>query len=519
MQVTTLGLSINTKWPASIKQFLSFLSHTCGVLLSCTDGDVSIDLVVATTSGTYYAPLECTFKENLQDREEGPDTIKALWLRVFLPFCFWSVIIIGRPLIHHLLNRYQRRTAQGSKRTSIQNTNKGAATNSAGDGDVPRTTYIIVVTLVIFYFSFIDFASEFMKAVNCISMDDNAPDPPNEYDGYALATNSVWGEDTSLECFEGRHIVTGIFGIFGLCVLGMLIGLMIARIWINQKRMRNKDPPNSDLPNKANRPITEDPNFIARYGFIYQGYRHEGLAMCWEAIITMRKGLVVAAVIFASRKGPNLQAALGLGVLIVAVTMHWLVMPYMVYEPEHPNAPNYAESLYIRPDSSSASVIQNSGPSRTVYAILYDQWVKWQNRISHNTLEAGSLLMSISIFYSAIVFGDSGTTSAGKVTLATVVFILNMLYVVYVLYRLYAGLQLALDMHFVFIEASPDFAELEITFPKGGGPLTLIHKIVAAFKFQRHHGDLVQKHTMREFSETDQRSIEMESGTQTSRQE
>ncbi len=475
-------------------------------MLSHTNGDVSIDLLVATTSGTYYAPLECTFEENVEDGAEGPDTIKALWLRVFFPFYFWAAIITGRRLLHHFLSWYQHRNSPGPNRTSIQNNaNKKSANGDAGDNDVHRTTYIVVVTLVTFYFSFIDFASEFMKTVNCIRVDNDAPDPPNDYDRYALETDSVWGEDTSLRCFEGRHIVTGILGIFGLLVLGALIALMIVWIWVSQRRVSNRDPSN-----KTDWSITEDPDFIARYGFIYQGYRHEGLAMCWEAVITMRKGLVVAAVIFASRKGPNLQAALGLGVLIVAVTMHWLVMPYMVHEPAHPNVPNYAESLYLGPENGSASVPNDSRPSRTFCSALYVQWVKWQNRISHNTLEAGSLLMSISIFYSAIVFGDSGTTSAGKVTLATVVFILNLLFVIYILYRLYAGLHLVLDMHFVFIESSPDYAELDFPFTKGGGLFAFIHKISDAFRFQRHHGDLVQKYTEYKFSEPDQRTNETE---------
>ena len=478
----------------------------------CANGDVSIDFLVATTNGTYYAPLECTLESKVQNGEEGPDTIKALWLRVSFPLFFWSVIIISRPLFRWCLHRPQHKIPEGSRRMRTWDTDDGPATDD--NGDVPGTTYLIVVTLVTLYFSFIDFASEFMKAVNCIRVDNNASDPPNTYDRYALETGFVWREDTSLHCFRGRHIATGIFGIFGLCVLAMLVGLMVAWMWINQKRVMTKDQPN-----KTDRSVTEDPNFIARYGFIYQGYRQEGLAMCWEAVITLRKGLVVAAVVFASRKGPNLQAALGLGVLIVAVTMHWLVMPYMVHEPAHPNVPNDAESLYDSADNGSSSALHDNEPSRTHSASLYDRWVKWQNRISHNALEAGSLLMSISIFYSAVVFGDSGTTGAGKATLATAVFTLNLLYFVYVLYRLYAGLQLALDMHFIFIESSPDFAELEITFPKGGGLLALISKLVAALRFQRHHGDLVQKHTMREFSEADQRTTEMEYGIQMTRRE
>lgn len=125
--------------------------------------------------------------------------------------------------------------------------------------------------------------------------------------------------------------------------------------------------------NKHNNKLN-DQTFLNTYGFIFQNYNEQ--FVYWEVLIMFRKALVDGIVVFAYPLGPNLQGVLALGVLIVSLVLHLVALPYK-------------------------------------YKVL-------------NLLEGASLVASIFMFYSGIVFNDKNTSEVARVFLSALLIAINL---------------------------------------------------------------------------------------------
>ncbi|GMH36924.1 hypothetical protein BSKO_04797 [Bryopsis sp. KO-2023] len=134
--------------------------------------------------------------------------------------------------------------------------------------------------------------------------------------------------------------------------------------------------------NKENDKLN-DQAFLNTYGFFFQNYKEK--FVYWEVATMMRKALVGGIVVFAYPLGANLQGVLALGVLIVSLVLHLVALPYK-------------------------------------YKML-------------NMLEGTSLVVSIFMFYSGIVFNDSNTSEAARIFLSSLLVVLNFGLVVLFVFR------------------------------------------------------------------------------------
>lgn len=217
----------------------------------------------------------------------------------------------------------------------------------------------VICILVALFFSYESLNRELMRTVNCVQLDQEEPEDETGYSQFAVAKGKYWGEDTSLKCFEGSHLkLVMMMGIPGLTLFSFGIpAFLLLFLLINRERKR----------------INEQ-NFLNTYGFVYQNYKER--YVFWEVSIMLRKACIGGIVVFAYPLGANLQGIMALGVLIVALVLHLVAVPFK-------------------------------------YPIL-------------NVLESFSLLVSIFTFYSGIVFNDSNTSYPAKVLLSCLLILINL---------------------------------------------------------------------------------------------
>eukprot|EP00210_Caulerpa_lentillifera_P003173 g3032.t1 len=422
-QVTSTALSIDVAWLNSVKLLLAIQT-----------------LLASIMNGSNLVPLDCSYDQ--QTDEGTPRSIQSLWLRIALPFMILLVLLVAIFLYYTVK---QPKPATGG-------------VHSRWTGSC--ATYCIMVTIVVIFYSYIDVTSEFMRSINCIKVDEdsetNQTFETNENTTfYALATGRrFWAEDTDLRCFKGNHTATGVFGILGMIFFSLGV-IVFFPIWI----LRNK------VSVEGKTRVNADSCFIARYGYIYQGYDcKRDLAIIWETVVFIRKAMIAAVVVFAFQLGANLQAILALGVLILALIAHLIVQPFDEYKPE---------------DSSDVSIV-----SRVPNVPLYPDreegnWAKFNNKVSMNWIESASLINSIIVFYSGILFNDSNTSEAGKYAMAAFVMIVNLAFILYIAYRLYAGMVVALDLR---LKLHPENTTDEIGY---SGPSSVIRKVLQLLKCRR----------------------------------
>ena len=310
--------------------------------------------------------------------------------------------------------------------------------------------WFVVVVLVFLFQAYSTITATFMQAVNCIKVDQDANDVDHDCHGqhYMIETLSkVWVQDTSLYCYQDEHWVTGMAGGVGLSCSFLFILWIFIWVHANKHRLKNLV-------------------FIKRYGFLYQSYKEDGWGPYWEGVVFIRKALIQASVVFAIPLGPNLQSTSALGVLIVAFALHWIERPFREYK-DHPNVPEY-----------SGNALDRFLPTK-----IGSFWRSALGAVSLNGLEAASMLMSISVFYTGIVSNDPNASEGAKTGIALCTFAANVLFVVYMLHRLYLGAHLALDMYIIYLECRDHDEEsgqiterMDVGAPEGGGPVLFFRK-------------------------------------------
>ncbi|CAD7704984.1 unnamed protein product [Ostreobium quekettii] len=399
LQVTSVAVSINVGWVRVVE-----------ILLSIEE------LLAGLSNGAELVPLDCA----LEDGSETPKSVRAVWLRIMFP-----VILL---VLHSLFVIMFWATRQ------VQNKRRGQGADTAS-----LVTTLTVVTITVVFFAYNSVTEELMRTVNCIDVD--SKDSTETFSEYAAATRGMyWAEDTALICFEGKHLATAIMGIIFLILFSLgFIVFIVWWLWLNQDeldRLRN----------------------ITRYGFIFRAYRKGGrtsydrahgsgrrrmlpnssvdsdvvahkeivdhriilrlrkLTVYWEAVITMRKAMISAAVVFAYKLGGNLQGILALGVLVLALAVQLLFKPYRKF------------------------------PCFNTRRGLRAQQPTVHDRVDLNHLESFSIFASIVTFYAGVVFNDENTTEGGTVVMTVFVLFVNIVLLVYFLWRMYEGTHVMLDL-------------------------------------------------------------------------
>lgn len=179
---------------------------------------------------------------------------------------------------------------------------------------------LVVIFLVVVFFSYQSITKELMTIVNCIRLDFSEMDKAYAYDNskinvtysqYSIAHGLYWTEDTKIQCKKGAHaLLAGILGIPGIVLFlcGIPLCLLIFLIFQRGKGGLTKL------------------DILNTYGFMYQNYTDK--FVYWEVTILMRKALFSVVVIFAYPLGSNLQGIMALGILFVSLAFHLIAMPF-----------------------------------------------------------------------------------------------------------------------------------------------------------------------------------------------
>eukprot|EP00210_Caulerpa_lentillifera_P003016 g2879.t1 len=436
LQVTAAALHLPVHWSKGMDGLLSIQAASVGV------ASESIDV-----------PFECNFDSGGKIHR----SISAIWLRILSP----AIVLLAMVLIFtsfwipvHLIAKKRSNVLENLRQKL---------------GHRSWLTCVIVISIVTVHFSYIEIIRELLRTVNCIEIDDTSS--KELYENYKTASGDrVWVEDTSLICFKGQHLVTGIVGIIGL-FLGLLVIVFII-LWLPLNRKHRKKP-----------------EFIARYWFIYQGYRKEWYTSCWEAAILIRKTLIAAVLVFSVHLGLTLQATLCVGILLLAHVLQVIFLPF-AKEKDHQAIPDYFFCLFQSPK----------------LARLASKFLELNNSVSLNGLESASLISSALIFYSAIVLNDSFTSALGKYLITAVTFAVNVSFLLYILFRLYAGLHGSLDLYLEHMDP-PFFMSCD----NGPGLLSFVKKLqrVASIQYKSHFGSNRECNRLQSFPELELGSIQL----------
>eukprot|EP00210_Caulerpa_lentillifera_P004303 g4106.t1 len=385
MQITAAALRIRVEWDSATNGLLSTEATLSGI-----------------TSDVFNAPFEC----HVHGIDVSHPSISSFWFRILTPMMVLCILILVFSIIWLLINKGHLIISEGTDKKSSVVTS--------------WRTGVIIIVIVAAYFTFIDIVRELLKTVNCVNVDGSySENSGNPYSKYAIETDgTVWVEDTNLKCFRGVHMVTSIAGIIGLVASFMLIVFIIVWLPLNKKHRK-------------------DPDFIARYWFLYQGYKMEWYTYGWESAILTRKALIAAVIVFAVHLGPSLQATLCVGILLLALMIQTFFRPF-TQEEGVVNVPDYFGQIfeYIKLPS------------------LANKWVNFSNSVDLNGLESASLFFSLTVFLFAVILNDSHTSDYGKMILGAIILSMNSFYLLFMMYQLYAGIHLIMDFRLELFDPS-----------------------------------------------------------------
>ena len=272
-------------------------------------------------------------------------------------------------------------------------------------------TFRLVFCVVYFAFC-IDLISDSVTVLNCIRMD-----PVQEDHRYAnfeiLAGKSVWAVDTAVTCWEKGHLYLTICAAVGLAASLAFVLFMILVLRKGKKQWQLKKP-----------------HFLLKYGFLYLKYRQDGMALYWEAVITVRRMLLAGMCVYSFGKETT-SGDVGLLsiVIVVAIVFHEIVQPFD-HEDSKTTFPPYA-----------GWTLKRLGTVR-----LATRWVSFHQSITLNSMEGASLFMSLSLFLGATSINGNGVDDIQAYILLTACFILNSLFTLFMICRIWFGFHHYLDV-------------------------------------------------------------------------
>ena len=284
---------------------------------------------------------------------------------------------------------------------------------SSPTDDVPAVPSAMSIVMVIYLSFSIDIFASLVRVLQCKDFS-SAVDPSHIYAAYdTVGSGERWMGDTEVHCWTGAHLWSAVAAVAGLVVsVGVL--LFIVGIVTHGKRKSKLGKP----------------KFIIRYGFLYLAYRKDGIALYWEAIITLRKMLLAAADETGQYKETSgAQIGLSAMMIIAFLALHEMVQPF-----------ENSDMKDVFP-SYAGSVLRYFGAKT-----LSDWWVAFNHYVSLNGLESASLAMSLTIFLTAGCVNDEKSQSTDSNILISVCFMLNVFFVFFMLYRLWYGAHHILDV-------------------------------------------------------------------------
>ena len=360
------------------------------------------------SSSVIVAPYECNF-----DASSVPPSVAALWMRLATP---WILLLAMELVFVISWSLWRLRTRVSFPASPADHLNKTSL-----------FTYVIIISIVSMYLSYISVVRELLRAVNCMKIKEEVGHLPADhpYLDYAIETTDqkLWAEDTDLVCWKGSHLPVGIVGVIGLII--SLCGIISIIVWLplHKKHLTKTE-------------------FVSRYWFIYQAYGKEWYRVSWESTILTRKALIAGVIVYSAHMGPGLQAALCAGILSLFHMLHSVISPFKVCN-QYKCTPEYAGSVW----------------RSLCLPKLAPRWIAFSNSVHLNTLESVSLASTIIVFYCAIVLNDASSSPIGRGLMIAFAFAVNFVFVLYMLYRLYAGLHVLVDLkleidHAAFMAAS-----------------------------------------------------------------
>ena len=333
-------------------------------------------------------PFDCSFR-HWHPSGKVSKAMLVLWYRSGLPVLIMGLYQLGLYVTH------RNRPEQRSSKYRVN--------------DRPP---IVLIVLTVYQTYCIDAFVNFCRVLNCIDMSHSVHHHYTMYE--VLESISVWSGDTSLICWTGMHA----WSVMGASVgLFILVGTLIAIPKILRDGKKNNN--------------LSDPRFMFKYGVLYLAYRRDGLALYWEAIIALRKMLTTTVGEFAKyREIPGVQLGLAGIVIFAFMILHQIILPFP-HKDSSETFPSYAGSTLKFFCAHS----------------LAARWVAFNKQVTYNGLEAASLHMSLSLFFTAASIADSRMHQGqGRGFLADACFCLNSFFVLFMLYRLWCGMHHYMDV-------------------------------------------------------------------------
>ena len=161
----------------------------------------------------------------------------------------------------------------------------------------------VLSAVAVFYISYISVTQTLVDILNCIEVHDST-------DVMIEATSDYWAVDTSLKCYQGSHAtLAGAVGwpFLMLFSLGYPVAMACVILWNVKEEVRE--------------------GWIYDVaGFMYRSYSKR--FVYWESVIMLRKALLAVVVVFAYPLGGRLQAVLCALVLVMALYLQTVCLPY-----------------------------------------------------------------------------------------------------------------------------------------------------------------------------------------------
>jgi len=162
----------------------------------------------------------------------------------------------------------------------------------------------LLTAFVVLYVSYISLTKEAIDMFYCVDV----------FDGVTLEdgdrTNLYWAADTSVKCFEGKHMEVLYAVAIPLLLFAFFFPILLAAILISARRHGN----------------LQSAWVIETLGLFCRGFEEK--YVFWDSIILLRKAAIAAVVVFSYSLGGNLQGLIAVSVLMISLFLQTTLYPF-----------------------------------------------------------------------------------------------------------------------------------------------------------------------------------------------
>ena len=166
-------------------------------------------------------------------------------------------------------------------------------------------TRSLLAVVVVMYISYIGITETLIRIVYCVDVHDSF-DPRLDD-----VVHSYWAMDTSLKCYEDRHLALVVVVAIPFLILFSIAFPVFYAVVVYRHKIKQVS--------KA----TWVPDTMA---FMFRAY--DDRFVFWESVILIRKALLSVVVVFSYPLGGTLQGTLAVAVLVVASYAHQMCRPF-----------------------------------------------------------------------------------------------------------------------------------------------------------------------------------------------